>query len=211
MKTKKKQYTQTNWSSDIQNWTKISEKTGELILSQVEKSLSETIETSKQISSKADKILTILIPFITSIMIYLISVINGITKTDDLFKFLPITAVVSLIMLIVSMIYCYLNYKEYELSVTGYYPNRIAISDFIDNNSFSSMEQYTNMILWICENTQKKIEYNDWINSKRMRNNTLALTWLQLIPLSPIISFILMKLSAIYLLPFLHVNHFLPA
>jgi len=54
-----------DWRTDIKDWTKISEKTAGLMLTQSETVLKETLETAKSTYQKAEKILTILIPITT--------------------------------------------------------------------------------------------------------------------------------------------------
>jgi len=129
-----------DWKSDIKDWTKVSEKTATLILTQSESVLKEKLETAKSISQKAEKILTILIPITTAIITFLFS-----KKINEVFQFLPFTALLCLPILLVSVAFSYYNFIKYEVAIPGEYPKNLATTIFIDQ-PFSSDQQYIKTI-----------------------------------------------------------------
>lgn len=190
---KKKTEPPTKWETDIKDWTKVSKDTANLFISQSEKCLNETVETSKSISSKADKILTILIPAITALVAYLCNTLFIIKKTDSLF----VVGSLVLIVLLISIIFCYKNFVKYNVAVVGTYPNELVTSELIDAD-FSPENQFSNIALWLCENMKSGIVHNEITNARRMRNNTLAIRALLFIPLCPVAGYFLFRVLVNY-------------
>lgn len=174
-----------DWKTDIKDWTKIKEKTAKLMLEQSESVLKETLETAKSISTKAEKILTILIPITTALITYLFS-----KKPSDLFDFLPLTGLSCLPVLLISIGFSYSNFLKYEIAIPGEFPKKLVVSMFIDRD-FSEDQQYVNMVLSICENIQRRIDINEVANTKRTTSNTRSIKTLGLLILCPVFSYLL--------------------
>jgi hypothetical protein len=174
-----------DWKTDIKDWTKISEKTATLMLTQSELVLKEKLETAKSISQKAEKILTILIPITTALITFLFS-----KKLNEILEFLPLTALLCLPILLISIIFSYYNFLKYEIAIPGEYPKNIATTTFIDQ-PFTSDQQYVNMVLNICENIQRRIDINEESNRVRRSFNIRSIKTLGLLILCPVISYLL--------------------
>jgi purine-cytosine permease-like protein len=172
----------TNWKTDVKNWDKITNETASLILDQSETVLKETVETAKTISEKTDRLMSILLPIASAILIYLIRNIY----TYKL-NFLNISGGLIFCVICISLWYCYKNFRHYNIAIPGFPPKDILISKLIDNG-FNESQQYINMIMTLCENIQDRIELNTTLNTSRSRNNRIALKWLFAIPVCPMVS-----------------------
>ncbi len=178
---KKKQNPPARWTTDIKNWTKVSKDTADLMLSQCEAILSDNVDTSKSISAKAEKLIAILVPIASAIIVYLL-------KSGQTFNFLTLTAGVAFIILGLSIYFAYQNFKHYTIYIPGDLPKNLVASKFIDNE-FSQDQQYINMILSICENVQARIDANEPLNKKRVDNNRTSILLLFILPLCPVLSY----------------------
>ncbi len=130
-----------NCKTDIINWNKITEKTASLMLDQSETALKETIETAKLISSRVDKLISIQLPIATALIVYLFN-----NRISTITNFLPLTALLSLIIILISLFFCHKAFRKYDIAIPGEYPENIARSEFIDND-FDDNEQYINIVL----------------------------------------------------------------
>ncbi len=174
-----------NCKTDMINWNKITEKTASLMLDQSETALKETIETAKLISSRVDKLISIQLPIATALIVYLFN-----NRISTITNFLPLTALLSLIIILISLFFCHKAFRKYDIAIPGEYPENIARSEFIDND-FDDNEQYINIVLSICENIQKRLNYNNKINRKRTANSTRAVYALSFLLICPILSYFL--------------------
>lgn len=165
------------WKTDIKDWTKISEKTATLMLNQCETALKETLDTAKSISVRADRFISIILPIMSVLIIY---VINNINVWCEI---LPLSAISAVLLLILALAYCIPNFWKYEICIPGEYPKNIVVSQFIDND-FDHNQQYLNMVLSICENIQIRIDINDKNNEIRTKRNKRCLITLLCLPLS---------------------------
>jgi len=169
-----------HWKTDIRDWDKISDKTATLMLSQCETLLKETIESAKNISAKAEKLVTILIPIFTLLLAY---TCNNINKLNE---FLPLCALLSLCVIGASIFFSVKNMFQYTLSVPGEYPKNIVKSQYIDN--VEQNDQYIQMLLNVCENIQIRIDCNEASNKIRLRDNEISLKILLGLPICPFLS-----------------------
>ena len=62
-----------NWPQNITWWNKISVKTADLAISESETLLTETSKTAQVTQDRADKLVTILVPLISALFIFVIS------------------------------------------------------------------------------------------------------------------------------------------
>lgn len=177
------------WKTDVVQWDKITNETASLILEEGETVLKETVETAKSISEKADRLITILLPIASAIIIFLINNINPFK-----FNFLNVSAILILPVVFVSLWYCYQNFKHYDIAIPGFPPSHTLISKLLDN-SFTDRQQYLNMVITLCENTQDRIEINETLNVSRTRYSRMAIKWLFLIPFCPVLSAVLLFLG----------------
>lgn len=169
------------WKTDIKDWTKISKETADLMLSQCEAVLADNVDTAKSISAKAEKLLSILVPIASAIVVYLL-------KSGQTFNFLTLTASISFVLLGLSIYFAYLNFKHYEIAIPGDFPKKLVLSKFIDND-LSKEQQYISMVLSICENIQERLDVNAPINDKRIDNNRLSIFFLITLPACPVLSY----------------------
>lgn len=183
-----------SWTHEINDWTKISEKTAGLMLSASEKALSESIETFKNHSAKTDKLLSICLPILTVLVGVLINKIVGDQKLND---FIFFASVYATIIVLISSFFITKNLFPSELCVAGAEPKMILKTELIDND-LEKDEQYINMIITLCENYQNSISRNRITNNKRNKNNVLAIKILLFLPISPLLSWGTI-LSSVYL------------
>lgn len=172
------------WSTDIKQWDKLTKDTAVLILNQSESLLRETVESAKIISAKADKLISILIPIESGIVIYILD-----SSKNKEFDFLSLTAILSFIVVGLSLFFAFKNFQQYNISVTGFHPNTTLISPFIDTDYLDG-GQYINMVYNICENLQERITINLKLNAKRTFNNRIAIQLLFILPTCPILSYL---------------------
>lgn len=158
---------QADWRADIEGWRKLSDETASLILDQGETLLKETIDTGKSITLRAERIITILLPVAIALMTYLLT-------GPHLCRFLPLAALLFLLVILCSLIFAYLNFEKHVVSVAGEYPSNLATSKLI-RDEHNDHEQYIVLALSICENLQRRIAVNDASNVRRMRNNLISL------------------------------------
>lgn len=177
------------WKCNLAYWRGITKETTSIILSQSEAVLKETIETSKTISAKADRLLSIVLPSVTGLIIFIIN-----DFSNHKLRLINLSAILCLLILILSLTFIYLNIKSYDIAVPGEYPKQMLRPEFI-NETIKVEEQHLNIFLHICENIQNKIDGNRLKNAKRRKNNQIALNLLLSIPISPVISYLLLALS----------------
>lgn len=186
---KKKIETTQRWTTDIKDWTKISKDTAALMLAQSECLLKETTETAKLISARADRLLPILVTAETGLLIFILQ--NMVTHAC--FNMLYLSALLAFICVLISIIFCYLNFKHYEIRVPGEFPNRLVLSQFVDK-PFTEDLQYINMVLSVCENIQDRISKNEIANDYRINNSRKSLRALLWLPICPLVAYLLLQL-----------------
>ena len=142
------------WETDIVKWNKISKETASFYVELAEKRLDETVETSKNISEKNDKLLTISITLITAILSYIINT-NFITTTEKYFK---VVLIIMLIFLSIQVYFLFKNIIQFKIGTKGEEPQFILLKKYIKD--YNKEEQFLNLSLQICETYQNKIKSN---------------------------------------------------
>lgn len=163
------------WRAEVNNWQKISTQTATFYVDLAEKKLNETVETSKNATDKGDKLLTINITILTTILAYL-------SNTNFNKSYFNFSLVFMVIFLILQLYYLYSNIFLFKIGTKGEEPKHILKDDFIEN--FEGDEQYLNLTLQICEVYQEKINSNNKINVKRTNNLTKAIYLFLGLPIS---------------------------
>ena len=173
-----------NGEHDIVNWHTMSDKTAALIIVQGEGLLKETVETSKAISARADKLISIQITILTGLTVYLFG--NGVKWP---LTFLQLTAILALVIVSISFINAYRSYRKYNVAVPGEFPNVLATSAFIDSFQ-DTQHEYLNMVMNVVQSIQARIDVNTESNKKRMNWNSSSLNWLLFLPISPLLAYL---------------------
>ena len=173
-----------NGKTDIVEWEKIGKDVSALMLKQCETLLKETIETAKTISTRAEKLISIILPIVSALIVYVIK--NG---WCEITSYLSITAIVTIAVLLTSLIYAYKAFKPYDVYISGEYPKNIVTSELL-NTDLPKSEQYLTVFLNICENIQLRIDNNDTRNEMRQKDINASLKALALLTITPIVSLI---------------------
>jgi hypothetical protein len=142
--------------------------------------------------TRADKLLAIYIPICTALGVYVFTHIACLFT-----RYLPFTALICLLVAFTGAIFCCLNIRKYEVADIGGEPSQFLKSAFIDKD-FSPEFKYINICVSICRNIQKRMNMNDVEISKRTINNQFSLWILVVIPLCPILSYLLGALYRIF-------------
>lgn len=156
------------WPENIKNWHKISEKTAELAIMQSETFLKETMSTAQSIRDRADKLLTILIPSVSALIFYIISEGNKLTII------LHLTAIISLIVLLLSLRYVFFNIKAYSIRTPGNNAESF-INNYLIAEDDSEKDQYIQIALQISKEYNNRGEANKRHNEKHSKYNQIAL------------------------------------
>lgn len=154
------------WRTDINDWQKISIQTAMFYVDLAEKRLDETVETSKNASDKGDKLITLNITLLTTILAYL-------SNTQHFYSYFNVTLIIMVIFLIIQLYYLFSNIFLFKIGTKGEEPKHILKNEFIENHEGD--EQYLNLTLQICEVYQEKINSNSRINIKRANNLSKAI------------------------------------
>ena len=162
------------WSSDINDWSKLSKDSAQLYINQAESRLSATENTSVVLTNSNDRLLGIA----TSI----ISVSLGYLFTGDQ-PYLRTVSFFSLVICIIASFFLLQNLRKFHLYTLGEEPKFILNSSFIDND-FTESEQYLNLVFQIMETIQYKIDQNHLTNSVRQSKLGIAKIILLIIPSS---------------------------
>ena len=181
MNSDKKNPVRLKWKSDIINWDQLSNEAAVFVVQQGETVLNECVETARTISAKADRLISILLPLASAIMLYLIS---GTPLHHN--QFLKISGLLILMVMLISLCYCYKNFRHYQIAIPGLYPKDMLTSRII-NTTFTERQQYLTLVFNVCENIQQQIEINAELNQARTNNNRLAIKWLFAIPFCPMV------------------------
>lgn len=154
------------WNFDVVQWDKLTKDSANFLLSQSEKYLNETVDSSKTISEKSNKLITLIAP-----------------------GSIALSAILCIPVLLRSVYFLYKNIVHYKVFVSGELLKNIATKEFIDND-FDENEQYINYVINSLEHIQYKIDQNAINNEVRSRNNEKALKNLLFLLACPAISFI---------------------
>ena len=163
------------WRTDIKDWQKISIQTAMFYVDLAEKRLEETVETSKNASDKGDKLLTLNITLLTTILVYL-------SNTKNTYSYFNVVLIIMVIFLTVQLYFLFSNIFMFKIGTKGEEPQHVLLNEFIEN--FEGDEQYLNLTLQICETYQEKIKSNNKINFKRAKNLTNAIYLFLGLPIS---------------------------
>ena len=151
------------WTTDIQDWTKLTKDTVNFCLSQAELSLKSSVETSDRITTRAFSILTIVIPIVSLSIGYLFKQI--IDHTTD--KYILIAAIFALFSCFLSLFYLIRIIFPREWMSLGGQPKEIFTSNMLDNE-FSSELKYVALVMGEIQAVQTKIDFNKLSNYKRL-------------------------------------------
>lgn len=156
------------WEVQLDDWTKISSETANLYLDLATVRLDETIETSKSITEKNDKVLGILMAFITGLLGYVS------TKGWNLFgyDYFITSIIISILFTAIPLLKLTINLKFFTLGTKGEEPKFILKQPFIE---YEEKEQYLNLVLHMCETYQKKIDINLDCNTVRRKRLNFAI------------------------------------
>jgi hypothetical protein len=172
-----------NWKSDIIDHSKITDKTASIILAQSESALKETIVTGSGISTRAERLVSFLIPISTGLLLYCIGEIKNFGS------FMHLSACLALICASISLWFCVQNMFNYVISVVGEEPQNVLSSNMIDDFVGPHKDhQHINMIVALCQNIQDRINNNRSTNLKRIINNEYSLKALLILPICPLVS-----------------------
>jgi hypothetical protein len=101
------------WPENIDYWNKITEKSADLAIAQSDLLLKESLTTAQSLRDKAEKVITLLIPSISALIIYIITGLSNLIDIPHL------TAIVTIILMMVSLASLFVNIKPYAISVPG--------------------------------------------------------------------------------------------
>jgi len=175
------------WRIDPLVWQNLKNKdVANLILAQGEALLKETVETSKTITAKTEKLLSLVLPLATTFLAYTIS-----TYFTKGWEFLNILAAVALMPCCISLFYIHKNFKSYNIAVSGDFPKSLLVTDFF-NNQIPDDHTYMTVLFHVYETIQSKIEINRPLNTARSNANQKALVALLFILPSPLVAFLLL-------------------
>lgn len=174
------------WNFDVVQWDKLTKDSANFLLSQAEKYLNETVDSSKTISEKSNKLIALIAPGSIALLVY---IFNRLNERTGLFEFVFLSAVLCVPVLLRSIYFLYKNIGHYRVFVSGELPKNIATKEFIDND-FDENEQYINYVINSLEHIQYKIDQNARNNEIRSRNNEKALKNLLFLLACPVISFV---------------------
>jgi len=172
-----------DWHCDIPDWDKITKETAAIILAQSEAYLKETIESAKLISAKADRLFGILLPIASGLVVFIINDFSNKRVGG-----LTISAVLSFLLIAVSLFYSFLNVLNYKIGVVGNYPRELFKIELI-NDKITKDDQYILMFIYVCESIQAKLVRNNESNTIRAERNKKALIALIGIPFTPLIAY----------------------
>ena len=151
------------WTTDIQDWTKLTKDTVNFCLSQAELSLKSSIETSDRITTRAFSILTIVIPIVSLSIGYLFKQI--IDHTTD--KYILIAAIFGLFSCFLSLLFLIRIIFPRDWMSLGGQPKDIFTSNMLDNE-FSPELKYVAIVMGEIQAVQYKINFNQSSNFKRL-------------------------------------------
>lgn len=177
------------WSTDIKKWTSISQETAKLYLELAEKRLDESVDTSKNITSRNNLLLMLCVTLLSGLSGYLSSV-----ASEDLFtKLLPLSAFTAIALVVPALAILAYNALPFKVGTKGEEPKCIVRSSFIDAE-YDNHEQFVNLVLQICETYQFKLDENLEVNTKRQSRLSIASYLMMSLPLSFLSSLIVVSL-----------------
>jgi len=187
---------------DISDYSLIKKDHADLIIEQSEKSLNAKINSLERLTDRSDKILAIYITICTIIGSYLFKNISSISDISQFFKnYLLFTASFALFFSLFGIWYCWKNINPYLQADLGEEPKDILNSN-IFKDTYKDDYSYSLLTILLCIDIQARLKHNDFIISKKSRNNKKALQILLIISIIPIFCFLFQSL--LYSLHFLH-------
>jgi len=186
------------WVPDIKNWEKITKESADLIIRECELGLAGKIKSLESITSRSDKILAFYIPIFTASCVYVIPK-YGLIFIDYL------TTVVFFILIFsfIGLFFCGKNMRNYIVGDSGYYPNKLLKSEYIDNG-YNEKSKYIALAIVIIRDIQRRMEWNDIEINKRSSNNKISLLIFLIIALSPAFSYFSICIENLWVCHFLH-------
>lgn len=181
------------WPETITYWYKISEKTVDLVVSQSERLLKETITAAQSLQDKSDKLTGLIVPAVSALVIYLC------TQKGQWYDFLNLTAGFSVIVLLVSLCFLYFNINTYIIRPEGHNPD-IYLNNVFISETDTPADQYLQIALQACKEYKEKIANNINFNYDYSNRYKAALKILMIgLPVSPILAIILNQYLVCYL------------
>ncbi|NEM96202.1 hypothetical protein [Pontibacter burrus] len=180
------------WQCTIEKWDIIGKDSAALMLHLAEQRLTETVTASDSMSKKAEIIISILIPFLTVLIGFILS--RDATAFDK--DALGLAALFCIIPVCASLYFIQRNFRPYRITVPGESPQNIATARNFDND-LTTDEKYYNLVLNQLGSYQDRILTNEEINSTRVENIRLALFCMMFIPIAPLLAFLLVFLSGL--------------
>lgn len=164
---------------NIKDYNLISKDMADLMVKQSEQRLKGTISSLESITSRADRLLSIYIPLVTALSVYIGSNISNIFSS-----YIVSVALIVLLISISGVFFCWKNAGEYIIEDLGDNPDKIATTEYVDN-ALNEKLKYVSMCIAICKNAHHRIAFNQITISQRAENNQRALKLFFLIGLSP--------------------------
>lgn len=170
------------WPQTINNWFKISKDTMNVGISESKSLLSETISAAQSIQDKSDKLIAIIIPIFTAIVVFFA------TEKKDTSILLNLICVFLALTTILCFYYLFPNIKTYEINPNGIRPT-IFIDDSVLDLKQPDEEQFIRIGLQICREYLFRIDKNKEANFKRSSRYEKAIKVMVIgIPLSPLLA-----------------------
>ncbi|HXD92775.1 MAG TPA: hypothetical protein VNX01_06140 [Bacteroidia bacterium] len=183
------------WPKNIIWWNKIQEKSLELALSQSDAYLKETVTTAQTIQDRTDKILTILVPSFSALLVYLFSTTSKITDVE------PLAALFSGLVILFALSRLYFNLKPYPINVSGDDAESFINNELIKEDDTDNI-QYTKIALLACNNNKIRAIANEVYNKERSDRTQIVLKVLFIgLALSPLFALIIHLLYKSYFSP----------
>jgi hypothetical protein len=180
------------WPKDIVWWHKITDKSVDIAVQQTETYLKETVVSAQSIQDRADKLVGLLTPTLSAILVYLLS------STKSIIDILHITGATFLCFLVWAFFYLYRNITPYEVCVPGSYADQYINSETIGKDD-EPHEQYLQIALAICSQNKSRAQLNDSNNKVRSKRNQKAITTVVIgLIFSPILSLLIHHLYVSY-------------
>lgn len=176
------------WVHDLKDWENVNLDAYKFIFDQGEKRLSQILDESEKITSKAYTLIGIVIPILSLAIGYLIE------RHEVIYK--PLLYILSGVIIIISLclILLWILIRRRNIWYLGTEPQLIATSAYLESVDLQDEETVKCLYLDGLTHIQAKITSNKEVNRKRI---TIFSTCLSLI----LVSFIVIVLSALWCRP----------
>jgi len=181
-----------HWQCHLEQWNTIGKDAAALMLQLAEQRLTETVAASDSMSKKAEIIISILVPFLTVLIGFLLSRDALHFEKDTL----GLAALFCMVPVCASLYFIQRNFRPYKITIPGESPRNIATARNFDND-LTEDEKYYNLVLNQLGSYQLRIVTNEHINAGRVENIRLALFYMMFIPVAPVLAFLLVFLSGL--------------